>query len=174
MNNSEFINIVDNIKKSSRKVKEQEVRNVLNEKEHILLIGSVGIQKFSKVISFFQTLDKQNNIYVWAQKEYEEITKILKHSVVEFIDHEGKFSSESKEFKIIEQYSYEVIIFCINTKDNYRNLNLEYLSSKLNQKHKAIIYSFDYLEQFICYDDIDYHIHLIEDYRDAICRLYKD
>lgn len=169
MNRSDFIDIVKNINKSSRHVKEQEVRDLLSEKKCVLLIGSVGKQKFGKIISFFNTLDKQNYLYVWAQKEYKEITQALGQGVVSYIEHEGKFSVESEKFKEIEKYSYEIVIFCVDTKDRYRNLNLEYVSSKLNKNHKAIIYSFDFLEEFVCYDDIDMHIRLIEAYKDAVC-----
>ena len=51
--------------------------------------------------------------------------------------------------------------------EEYREC-LESICSKLNYDSEAIIYSFDCVEQFVRYLDIDNHIELIEEYKEAI------
>ena len=57
--------------------------------------------------------------------------------------------------------------------NQYRNLNLESICSKLNHDSRFIIYSFDCLEQFVQYLDVDNHIQLIEKYKRVVEDLSK-
>lgn len=171
MNKSEFKDIVNKIHQSIRRVDEGEVRRVLNERENVLLIASVSQTKFSKLIAFFQTLDKPNSLFVWAKKGYRECIQKLNYTSIKYVDHEGKYSTESAEFGYIEESQYEVIIFCIDRVNQYKNLNLESVCSRLNHNCETIIYSFDCLDRFTQYCDIDTHIKSIEEYRKAVDNL---
>lgn len=169
MSKSEFKDLVSRIHQSTMKVAEQEVRERCGESENMLLIASVSRTKFCKLMAFLERLDHLKKLSIWAQEEYRECVQDLNNVLIEFIDHEGKYTAESAEFELVEgKKPYDIIIFCIDKVNQYRNLNLESICSKLNHDSETIIYSFDCLEQFVRYLDMDSHIELIEEYKEAI------
>lgn len=175
MNKSEFKDLVSRIHHSTMRVDEQEVGERFGKSENVLLIASVSRPKFCKLIAFLEGVDHLKKLSIWAQEEYRECVRDLNNVLIEFIDHEGKYAAESTEFELIGgKKPYDIIIFCIDKVNQYRNLNLESICSKLNHDRGSIIYSFDCLEQFIRYLDIDNHIELIEEYREAVECLSQD
>ncbi|MCI8935287.1 MAG: hypothetical protein HFI44_00270 [Lachnospiraceae bacterium] len=169
MNKSEFKDLVGRIHQSTMKADKQEVRERFDGSENVLLIASVGRLKFCKLMAFLERLDHLKKLSIWAQEEYRECVQDLNNVLIEFINHEGKYTAESIEFELVERKKpYDIIVFCIDKVNQYRNLNLESICSKLNYDSEAIIYSFDCVEQFVRYLDIDNHIELIEEYKEAI------
>ena len=175
MNKSEFRDLVSKIQQSTMKVDEQDVRKRLGESVNVLLIASVSRTKFSKLVAFLKTLDCLKRLSVWAQEEYRECVRELNGVSIEFINHEGKYTTESTEYGVIEEKKpYDVIIFCIDKVNQYRNLNLEIICSKLNHDGSSVVYSFDCLEQFVQYLELGVHIESLEKYKEAIEYLSQD
>lgn len=169
MNKSEFNDIVSNIIQSRRKVNEQEAKDNLCKSNNVLLIVSVKKQ-FEKIVTFLQTPERKSHIFIWCKEERREITQALDQSTVSYINHEGNFSVESAEFMEIKKERYDMIVFCVDTIDRYSDLNLEYVCRELSYNN-AIIYSFDCVEQFTQYNDIENHIEYIEKYKKIFDKL---